>query len=234
MTAAMTSTTPATIHFTWLRRGRGMRRLRAGAGCGATWSGVVEAIDPRTPREIDRSAAGKAGNASLQARVKTAALLLAALFAFAIAGPACAQYGRHGSGPRERDTSPETEKDKDKPRPPDDPFSSLARELPSLRIDLGLTRVQVDAWTPFERDVRDLAEMATARRRHVMALREGGENPPNALTVISSIVEDDQMRAEAARDMKGHLGVLYALLDEGQKRLFDKRVVQSQTEPLGR
>ena len=82
--------------------------------------------------------------------------------------------------------------------------------------------------------MRDLAEMATARRRHVMALREGGENPPNALTVISSIVEDDQMRAEAARDMKGHLGVLYALLDEGQKRLFDKRVVQSQTEPLGR
>jgi hypothetical protein len=67
-----------------------------------------------------------------------------------------------------------------------------------------------------------------------MALREGGENPPSAITVVSSIVEDDRQRAEASRDLKTHLAALYELLTDGQKRMFDKRVVQSQTEPLGK
>ncbi|HUL96250.1 MAG TPA: Spy/CpxP family protein refolding chaperone [Usitatibacter sp.] len=169
--------------------------------------------------------------------MKIAATLIAACVALAFAASACAQgYGRHGGGSRDSPSSRERDADKDKPAhaTPEDPFSSLARELPSLRIDLGLTTPQVEAWNPFERDVRDLAEMATARRRHLMALRESGENPPSALTVVSSIVEDDRLRAEASRDLKSHLAALYESLTDGQKRMFDKRVVQSQTEPLGK
>jgi hypothetical protein len=94
--------------------------------------------------------------------------------------------------------------------------------------------VQLDPWRAFERDVRDLAEMDRARRRHLISMRQADNQAPGAVSLVSSLVEDDRMRAEAAADLKRHLDALYALLDESQKRTLDRRVVQSQADPLGR
>ena len=115
-----------------------------------------------------------------------------------------------------------------------DPFSALERELPSLKVDLMLTAEQVVSWSAFERDVRDVAEMDRARRRHVMSLRTAGEGLPTAVAMIGALAEDDRLKAEASGDLKRHLEALYAKLDDSQKRVLDRRVVLSQTEPLGR
>jgi hypothetical protein len=115
-----------------------------------------------------------------------------------------------------------------------EPFAALERELPSLAVDLLLTAEQVGAWSAFERDVRDVAEMDRARRRHLMSLRTDGERPPTAVAMIGALAEDDRLKAEASGDMKRHLEELYAKLDDSQKRTLDRRVVLSQTEPLGR
>ena len=115
-----------------------------------------------------------------------------------------------------------------------DPFSALERELPSLKVDLMLTAEQVAAWSAFERDVRDVAEMDRARRRHLMSLRTAGESPPTAVAIIGALAEGDRLKAEASGDMKRHLEALYVKLDDSQKRVLDRRVVLSQTEPLGR
>jgi len=117
---------------------------------------------------------------------------------------------------------------------PADPFSALERELPSLAVDLRLTPEQVMPWSAFERDVRDVAEMARSQRRHVMALREGGEKPPTALSMVATLAEDERLKAEATSELQRHLQALYERLDDAQKRTLDQRVVLSQTEPLGR
>lgn len=141
---------------------------------------------------------------------------------------------------RDRSGSPrETQsRDRDTPRATSatasDPFSSLERELPSLAVDLQLTAEQVSHWSVFERDVRDVAEMTRAQRRHVMALREGGENPPTAITLVATLAEDERLKAEATGELQRHLEALYARLTDTQKRTLDRRVVLSQTEPLGR
>ena len=114
-----------------------------------------------------------------------------------------------------------------------DPFASLERELPSLKVDLMMREDQLDDWRVFERDVRDMAELERARRRHLLALRESGDKPPTALTVIGSLTEDARLRAEAAGDLKRHAESLYGRFDEAQRRTFDRRTVQSQTDPLG-
>jgi hypothetical protein len=115
-----------------------------------------------------------------------------------------------------------------------DPFSALERELPSLEVDLILKAEQVDAWRVFARDVRDIAEMDRARRRHLLSLREGGERPPTASTLIATLAEDERMRYEAITDLRRHFDQLYASLEDSQRRTIDRRVVQSQVEPLGR
>jgi hypothetical protein len=115
-----------------------------------------------------------------------------------------------------------------------DPFAALERELPSLKVDLMLTAEQVAAWSVFERDVRDVAEMDRTRRRHLISLRTAGESPPTAVAMIAALAEDDRLKAEASGDMKRHLEALYAKLDDTQKRTLDRRVVLSQVEPLGR
>ena len=117
---------------------------------------------------------------------------------------------------------------------PNDPFSALERELPSLEVDLAVTAAQLDPWRVFARDVRDIADMDRARRKHLMSLREGGENPPTAGTLIATLAEDERMRYEAITDLRRHFDQLYFLLDDGQRRIIDRRVIQSQIEPLGR
>jgi len=115
-----------------------------------------------------------------------------------------------------------------------DPFAALERELPSLKVDLMMREDQLDDWRVFERDVRDMAELERARRRHLLALRETGDKPPTALTVIGSLAEDARLRAEAAGDLKRHAESLYGRFDEAQRRTFDRRTIQSQTDPLGK
>jgi hypothetical protein len=117
---------------------------------------------------------------------------------------------------------------------PEDPFAALERELPSLALDVGLTTAQVPAWSQFQRDVRDIAEMGRTRRRHVMGIREGGESPATALTLVAMLSEDDRVRADATRDLQKHLEALYAMLSAAQRRVLDHRLILSQTDPLGR
>jgi hypothetical protein len=66
-----------------------------------------------------------------------------------------------------------------------------------------------------------------------MALQDSGEKPPTALTLIASLTEDARLRAEAAQDLRRHVETLYAKLDDAQRRTFDRRTIQSQTDPLG-
>lgn len=114
-----------------------------------------------------------------------------------------------------------------------EPFAALERELPSLQVDLLLRSEQLDDWRVFERDVRDIAEMERARRRHLLSLKDTGTKPANALTLIGALAEDDRLKAEATAELKRHLESLYAKLDETQRRTLDRRAIQSQTEPLG-
>ena len=159
-----------------------------------------------------------------------------AIMMAAIATDACAQnYPRRGgSGQQRGDTNKSNESER-RPSPAIaaiDPYGALERELPSLKVDLMMREEQLDAWRVYERDIRDIAEMERARRRHVMALRDLGETPPPAVKFIGSLVEDDRLRAEASAELKRHVEQLYARLDEGQRRTFDRRTIQSQTDPL--
>jgi len=164
--------------------------------------------------------------------VKTTVLFLALLFAVDAAAQGMPGRGRGGS-PREGQARSERPQNAS-PATANDPFSALERELPSLEVDLVLKPEQVDAWRVFSRDVRDIAEMDRARRRHLLSLREGGEKPPTASTLIATLAEDERMRYEAVTDLRRHFDQLYGALEDSQRRTIDRRVIQSQVEPLGR
>lgn len=162
--------------------------------------------------------------------VKLAAVCVLALFALDASAQGYPRRDRGGS-PRDaqqRDSKPNAA------AAPLDPYAALERELPSLKVDLLLKADQVDAWSVFERDVRDAAELERARRRHLLALRDAGEKAPTALTLVATLAEEDRQKAEATLDLKRHLEALYGKLDDSQRRMLDRRVVQSQTDPLGR
>jgi hypothetical protein len=115
------------------------------------------------------------------------------------------------------------------PVAPTDPFAALERELPSLEVDLLVKPAQLDAWRVFARDVRDVAEMERSKRKHVLSLRE-----QTGSSLIATLAEDERLKNEATQELKRHFDQLYAALDDGQRRTLDRRVVQSQVEPLGR
>jgi hypothetical protein len=129
---------------------------------------------------------------------------------------------------KQHDQSPEA------PKPATEPFAALERELPSLEFDLRLTAEQVEPWRLFSRDVRDIAEMDRTRLKHLSQLREMGERPPSAVSFVGAVVEDQRLKSEAMLDMQRHLELLYGKFDDSQKRTFDRRIMQSQTEPLGK
>ena len=108
-----------------------------------------------------------------------------------------------------------------------DPFSALERELPSLEVDLLIRAEQLEAWRVFSRDVRDVAEMGRSWRKHATAARDSS-------SLIASLAEDARERSEATAELKRHFDLLYAALDDAQRQRLDRRVVQSQVEPLGR
>ena len=159
------------------------------------------------------------------------ALLLVVAAALSIP-PATAQMSRS----RERSGSPrEAYRDRDtRPgaAPATDPIAALERELPSLKVDIHLTAAQVATWSAFERDVREVAEMDRSRRKRAMALKDVEESKRTAIAVVGGIAEDDRARAEASADLTRDLQSLYGLLEETQRRMLDRRVVMSQTEPL--
>ena len=168
--------------------------------------------------------------------MRIASITLVATLALA----ATADAGAQGYPRRERGAMPGSPRESGDSarRPPAaqapaDPIASIERELPSLRTDLKLTAEQTTAWSTFERDVRDVAEMGRASRKHVMALG-GASEKPSALTLVQAVAEDDRMRAEAMADLRSHLQALYAAFTDDQRRLLDRRVAQSQTDPLGR
>jgi hypothetical protein len=161
-------------------------------------------------------------------RLAIAVLAAASLVALDGSAQSFPRRDRQGGSPRESY--------RESPRAvvPDDPFSALERELPSLKVDLKLTEVQVSAWSAFERDVREVAEMDRAKRRRLMALRNAADAPPGGLEIVARLADDERNKAEATADLRRHLESLYALLDDSQRKMLDRRLWLSQTEPLGR
>jgi len=142
-----------------------------------------------------------------------------------------AQDSRHGftrEQARNRDRS-----DDSRPEAASDPFSSLERELISLQDDLKLHGDQLEAWSPFERDVRAAAEAEQERHRRILALREKSDPPATAASLLGALAEHDRKEAEASARVESDLRVLAARLDTAQRAMLDRRVIQSQTEPLG-
>lgn len=164
---------------------------------------------------------------------RMAAVVVAALVSFALTDAGAQGFPRRDRMGSPRDMSREREAQRTPAPSATDPYGGLERELPSLNVDLQIRAEQLDDWRRFERGVRDLAEMERSRRRHLMALGEAGEKPPTALTFMASLSEDDRLKAEASAELKRQLEALYARLDDKQRQMLDRRIVQSQTEPLG-
>jgi hypothetical protein len=114
-----------------------------------------------------------------------------------------------------------------------EPYAALERELPSLKADLKLAPPQLDAWNVFERDVRHAAELERARLRQQMALRDVSRELPAAMTLAQGWADFDRRKSEATADLVRHLATLQELLDDSQRRMLDRRIALSQTEPLG-
>lgn len=115
-----------------------------------------------------------------------------------------------------------------------DPFSALERELISLKVDIHLRADQVQAWAAFERDVRAAAEVDRAQRRRLLALRDPANAAPTAPSLIAGIADDARQKADSATGLQRDLQALYDRLDPDQRAMLDRRVAQSQAEPLGR
>ena len=114
-----------------------------------------------------------------------------------------------------------------------DPVIALERELPSLRTDLGLNAEQGALWGPFERSVRDAAELTRQRVKKMMAPRPVDTPAPNAPGLIATLADDERMRADAVADAASRMKALYDSLTTAQRSLFDRRVLLSQSDPLG-
>ncbi len=115
-----------------------------------------------------------------------------------------------------------------------DPVFALERELPSLRADLALKPEQKEAWSSFERAVRDTAELQRQRTRRLMAPRPIDAPAPNAVAVLATMAEDDRLRADAMAAAHERFKVAYALLAPEQRALLDRRAMLALTDPLGR
>ena len=118
-------------------------------------------------------------------------------------------------------------------KPQVDPAGAIERELPSLRIDLKLTADQAPLFDSFERQVRNAADAERLRLRHFSAFRVDDAGSVTALTVQSTMADDDAQRADATRQALERVKALYAALDPAQQKHFDQRILQAIREPLG-
>lgn len=114
-----------------------------------------------------------------------------------------------------------------------DPYSSLERELISLKGDLKLQPQQAAAWEPFERAVRAAAEVNRSERRRLFALRDA-HPAPTAEALLGELARDARDEADAAAAVRTELQALQEKLDPAQRATLDRRVIQSQVQPLGR
>ncbi len=114
-----------------------------------------------------------------------------------------------------------------------DPVFALERELPSLRADLLLDEAQVRLWAPFERSVRDAAEAARQRAKRLLEPRPADAPVPGAPAFVAALARDDRLRAEAMAQATERLRIVYESLTPAQRSLLDRRVLLSQSEPLG-
>jgi hypothetical protein len=113
-------------------------------------------------------------------------------------------------------------------------YSALERELPSLKVDLLLTTDQLEPWQLLERDIRAAAELERHRTRQLLALRDVSREPPTAQALVAMLADLDRRKADASADVRLHLDALFSRLDARQKQMLDRRVAQSQVDPLGR
>jgi hypothetical protein len=156
------------------------------------------------------------------------------LLVFAVASEAQMPGGGQRR-PRSDQQPPSERRDEGPPRaaPASDPVLALERELPSLRTDLGLAVEQRVLWAPFERSVRDAAELTRQNARKRMAPRPVDAPAPNAMAVIASLADDDRMRSDAMADAAARMKSLYEALTSAQQSMLDRRLLLSQSEPLG-
>jgi hypothetical protein len=120
-----------------------------------------------------------------------------------------------------------------------EPAIAIERELPSLRSDLLLDKSQTDAWTGFERSVRDAAQSARIRQRRILEQREaaamgGVDLPPGAeMDYLQDLIDDNRNRADLLANIAQALGILAKVLDTRQAAMINRRVLQSLRDPLG-
>ena len=121
-----------------------------------------------------------------------------------------------------------------------DPVSAIHRELPSLKADLKLSAEQGALWDAFAGSVRQVANMAQTRARREAMSRLRGDTPvpeptdtPPAGEFIALLAEEDILRGEVMREMKSRVAALVEAMTPEQRKMFDRRIAQSQRDPLG-
>lgn len=114
-----------------------------------------------------------------------------------------------------------------------DPMAPIERELPSLRIDLRLSADQSPLFDAFERKVRDATAAMRNRQRQLSAFRLDDGSTVSAASIVGTIAGVDTERAEAMRGVNEKMDALYGSFNADQRKLFDRRIMQSQREPLG-
>lgn len=160
---------------------------------------------------------------------------IAAATMLAIAGGSSAQFSHRDRGGSPRDDAGWSKREQKKDAPlPSDPFAALERELPSLTVDLQLRPEQLDAWNSFQRDVRAAVEIHREQYRRLLALRAPDAPSTSGTALVASLADDARRRADVLAQLRTHLQALQDRLDERQRGMLDRRIVQSQTEPLGR
>jgi hypothetical protein len=114
-----------------------------------------------------------------------------------------------------------------------DPMAAIERELPSLRIDLKLSADQAPLFDAFERKVRDATAATRNRLRQLSSFRLDDGSTVSAASIVGTIAGVDAERAEAMRGVNEKMDALYASFSADQRKQFDRRIMQSQREPLG-
>lgn len=159
-------------------------------------------------------------------------VLAVSLLALALGADAQMRSGRSQRPPSMEDSQPAKTSYRSGSVLASDPMAALERELPSLRVDLKIAGEQAPLWESFERQVRDIAELGRTRQKHLMAPLEADKPAPPAMTLVAAWANDDRARAVAMDALVPKLEALQGVLNEGQRKELDRRIVLSQTEPL--
>ena len=121
-----------------------------------------------------------------------------------------------------------------------DPIAAIQRELPSLKADLKLSVEQSVLWDAFATSVRQVANIVQTKARREAMTRMRGDTPvpeptdyPPAGEFIALLAEEDIRRGDAMREMKDRVAALVEAMTPEQRKMFDRRIGQSQRDPLG-